>query len=73
MVKKIIYNFGISIWETINNARPIMIIGDTYENIARKATVIPAAGIGRPRKCSCVGWTLNLAKRQAPARLKINR
>jgi hypothetical protein len=49
--KQIIYNFGIFNCEIINNARPIIIIGDTKENKARKATVRPAAGIGRPRKC----------------------
>jgi hypothetical protein len=32
-----------------------MISGDTYENKAKIATVIPAAGIGRPIKCPCVG------------------
>jgi hypothetical protein len=41
--------------DIINSARPIIIIGDTYENNARKATVKPAAGIGSPIKCPCVG------------------
>jgi hypothetical protein len=41
--------------EIISNARPIMISGDTYENKAKNATVIPATGIGRPTKCPCAG------------------
>jgi hydrogenase maturation factor len=52
---QIIYNFGISIREIINNARIIIIVGDTYENNAKNPTVIPAAGIGRPKKWPCVG------------------
>jgi hypothetical protein len=67
-----VYNFGILSLDIINNESPIMINGETYENKARNATVIPAAGIGRPLKYPTVGCTLNRAKRQAPARLKIN-
>lgn len=47
-----------------------MINGDTYEKNASRATTRPAAVIGSPTKYPSVGCVLNLANRQAPARLK---
>lgn len=44
------YNFGICNGEIIRSASPIIIKGETKENNASKATIIPAAGIGRPTK-----------------------
>jgi hypothetical protein len=41
--------------EIMSRASPIMINGETYEKNARMATVIPAAGIGRPMKYPWVG------------------
>lgn len=39
----------------MRRANPIIIKGETNEKIANNATTIPAAGIGRPTKYSCVG------------------